>query len=99
MDAKKFDEMKKGLGQAIDVMKGKKVAGVRHSLRVGPATAKEVKSLRVSLHLTQVKFAGVVGESPSAVESWEQGKRQPSGAASQLIRILGKNPKLVKDLV
>ncbi len=99
MDAKKFEEMKSGLKQAIDVMKGKKVEGVRHSYRISPASAKEVKTLRVSLRMTQVKFAWVVGESPSAVESWEQGKRQPSGSASQLIRVLERHPKLVKELV
>jgi len=50
------------------------------------------------LHLTQVGFASVVGESPSAVEHWEQGIRRPSGSASKLIRVLKTHPELIAEL-
>jgi putative transcriptional regulator len=71
---------------------------MRESYRQKPATTQEVKGVRKALHLTQVGFASVVGESPSAVEHWEQGIRRPSGSASRLIRILKSHPDLVSEL-
>ncbi len=99
MDDKNFAFMRESLKQAIDIKKGKKLVGARESYRLKPASPQEVKTVRKALHLTQVRFARVVGESPSAVEHWEQGIRRPSGSASRLIRMLKVHPELVSELV
>src|SRR5690242_19545142 len=98
MNNKDFELMRKSLKQAIAIKKGKRLEGMRLSYRPKPATAQEVKSVRKALHLTQVTFAQVVGESTNAVEHWEQGIRTPRGAAAKLIRLLKSHPKLVPEL-
>ncbi len=98
MNDKDFKLMRESLKQVVEIKKGKKLHGMRESYRQKPATAQEVKGIRKALHLTQVGFAGVVGESPSAVEHWEQGIRRPSGSASKLIRLLKSHPELISEI-
>jgi len=40
-------------------------------------------------------MATVLGTSPSGYKKWEQGKRQPSGAARTLLRVMYKEPEAV----
>ena len=98
MDIKNFELMRESLKQSIEIMKGKKLEGMRVSYRLKPLTSKEVKNIRKTLKLTQVSFANVVGASPNAVEHWEQGIRRPSGSASKLIRVLKIHPELISEL-
>jgi len=55
---------------------------------------REVVKARASLGLSQVHFARVLGVSPGAVRSWEQGQKSLSGAASRLLEILELDPKV-----
>lgn len=98
MKDKDFKDMITSVHQAGEIMKGKKLDGMRESYRVKPLTAREVREIRKKLDLTQVGFAHVVGESPSAVQHWEQGIRRPSGAASRLIRVIKNHPELTLEL-
>lgn len=52
---------------------------------------------RKSLKLTQAKFARCLGISPRTVSEWEQGRRQPSGAARTLLHWVVKRPDYVKE--
>jgi len=88
-----------GVKQMIDHMNGKKVPGIRVSFHPKPVGAAEVKKVRKSLGLTQGRFAVIVGEGLAAVQSWEQGVRQPNGSASKLIRMLESHPELAPELV
>lgn len=47
----------------------------------------EVACARQALGLSQGAFAGLLGISLATLRSWEQGKREPSGAARMLIAI------------
>ncbi|MEG9086861.1 helix-turn-helix domain-containing protein, partial [Acinetobacter baumannii] len=47
--------------------------------------------------LTQDQFAKILGVSRRTLESWEQGARRPSGAATSLIRLFIVDPKFVKE--
>jgi putative transcriptional regulator len=49
--------------------------------------------------LKRADFAQLLGVSPRTLESWEQGKRQPSGAAGILLRIAVKNPNVVREAI
>jgi putative transcriptional regulator len=93
-----FNDLMTSIHQMGEIMKGKKLPGMRITYREKPATSKEVKELRRELHLTQEGLARVVGESPSAVKHWEQGIRRPSGSASKLIRVLKTHPELVTEM-
>ena len=43
--------------------------------------------------LSQSQFAKLLGVSVRTLQGWEQGRKQPSGAARTLLAIARKNPK------
>jgi len=43
--------------------------------------------------LSQSQFAALLGVSVRTLQGWEQGRKQPSGAARTLLRIAHTNPK------
>lgn len=45
--------------------------------------------------LSQVKFAALLGVSVRTLQGWEQGRKQPSGAARTLLAIACTNPKAI----
>lgn len=48
--------------------------------------------------LSQAQFAALLGVSVRTLQGWEQGRRQPTGAAKALIAIAQKNPQILADL-
>lgn len=62
------------------------------------ASPKEVRAMRRSVNMSQTELARALGSSPSRIQSWEQGKRFPDGLTSKLIRVLTKQPSLIKAL-
>lgn len=63
------------------------------------AAKNEVVKVRQSLDLTQEAFARLLGIGLSTLRSWEQGKRDPSGAARMLIHIALKHPEVLREAV
>jgi putative transcriptional regulator len=53
---------------------------------------------RIKLGLSQAQFAALLGVSKRTLEQWEQGRREPSGAAKTLIRIADARPEVLKEL-
>ncbi len=45
--------------------------------------------------LSQSQFAALLGVSVRTLQGWEQGRKQPSGAARTLLAIANSNPKAV----
>ena len=45
--------------------------------------------------LSQSQFAALLGVSVRTLQGWEQGRKQPSGAARTLLAIARSNPKVV----
>lgn len=45
--------------------------------------------------LSQSQFAALLGVSVRTLQGWEQGRKQPSGAARTLLAIANTNPKAV----
>ncbi|MFB9984845.1 helix-turn-helix domain-containing protein [Mesorhizobium newzealandense] len=81
------------MSEALAHAQGKDVPGIEvHSVDVG---AVDPKAIRKKLDLTQDEMATVLGTSPSGYKKWEQGKRQPSGAARTLLRVMDKEPEAV----
>ncbi len=48
--------------------------------------------------MSQEEFAASIGVPVGTVTNWEQGRRQPTGAAKVLLALLAKKPSLVADL-
>lgn len=95
-----FQELLTSVKQMGDYLKGKKIPGVKITLVPKPLTAKEIKEVRTKfLMVTQEQFALIVGEGVGAVRTWEQGKRNPGGAASKIIRYVKDHPENAKDLL
>ena len=59
--------------------------------------AVHVREIRCKIGLSQEKFAPLLGVSVSGLRKWEQGARQPGGAALTLLRIMDRNPQAVVD--
>ena len=49
--------------------------------------------------LSQAQFAILLGVSVRTLQGWEQGRRQPTGAAKTLIAIAQKNPEVLVSLL
>ncbi len=58
-----------------------------------------VASARYASGLSQAQFAELLGISVRTLQKWEQGAREPSGAAKSLIRIVGKHPEVLADVM
>lgn len=56
-----------------------------------------VVSARISSGLSQAQFAALLGISVRTLQKWEQGAREPSGAAKSLIRIAQQHPEVLAD--
>ena len=58
-----------------------------------------VAEARKKTGLSQSQFATLMGVSIRTLQGWEQGRKQPSGAARTLVAIASSNPKAVLDVV
>jgi len=48
--------------------------------------------------LSQQRFANLLGVSPRTVQEWEQGRRQPTGAARALLTIATRRPEVLREV-
>jgi len=52
----------------------------------------DVRSIRAVTGLSQAKFAELLSIEVATLRNWEQGRRQPTGAARALLRAIRNNP-------
>lgn len=64
----------------------------------GTVVYSPVIAARQNSGLTQAQFAKLLGVSVRTLQGWEQGRKQPSGAARTLITLAQRNPKALLDL-
>ena len=65
--------------------------------RPKPMKPSDIRALRESLNASQALLARLLNVSSNAVESWEQGIREPRQATLKLLHIAKKNPAVLLD--
>ncbi len=85
------EELGQKLLQSIREMKAGKAA------RTTLAMPNEVAAARQKTGLSQAQFAKALHISARTLQEWEQGRRQPSGAAQALIQIAFRHPEVITE--
>mgnify|MGYP001262194460 CR=1 FL=1 len=85
------EELGQKLLQSVREMKAGKAA---RTTQVAP---NEVAAARQKTGLSQAQFAKALHISARTLQEWEQGRRQPSGAAQALIQIAFRHPEVITE--
>jgi putative transcriptional regulator len=98
-----MDEMKKRLTPGEELIQAAEealaiVRGETSPARVHVPPPVDVKAIRTKLRMTQTAFAETLGTSVSGLRKWEQGTRQPRGAARSLLILMDHAPELVRGV-
>lgn len=66
--------------------------------RVSKVKLSAAAEARASVGLSQQEFAVLLGVSARTLQDWEQGRREPTGAARTLLKVAVKHPKVLREL-
>lgn len=91
MDKELFDELVASIKEAGAISRGE----IKPS-RIFVLQKQDIKAIREKTGLSQNQFAQKLDISSSTLKKWEQGKRQPTGPAQTLFRLLDKQPQLLE---
>jgi len=81
-----------------EVLEGVREIKAGRGRRTQAAPRSPVARARLKSGLTQAQFAALLGVSKRTLEQWEQGRREPSGAAKTLIRLAEIHPEILRQL-
>jgi len=84
-------ELGEKLLQSVSEMKAGKAA------RATVMAPNDVAAARLKTGLSQSQFAQALHISARTLQEWEQGRRQPSGAAQALIQIAFRHPEVITE--
>ena len=86
------EELGEQLLQSVHEMK----AGLRG--RVHTPEMSSIVEARLISGFSQASFAALLGVSVRTLQDWEQGRREPSGAAKTLIKVAKLHPEILREL-
>ncbi len=66
--------------------------------RVTKVEVSAAAEARARVGLSQQQFAGLLGVSARTLQDWEQGRREPTGAAKTLLRVAVSHPEVLREL-
>lgn len=89
MEKTLFDDLLQSLKEAGDISKGKVKASRRINIE-----ALDAKAVREQTGLSQSEFARLMHVSIKTLQNWEQHRRNPTGPAAALLRIVSKAPDI-----
>jgi putative transcriptional regulator len=89
---KEMEQFQADLLKSVGEMKTGRAARVT---RLEPTAA---ALARAKVGLSQSAFAALLGVSTRTLQDWEQGRRQPTGAAQTLLRVAALHPEALRDL-
>ena len=89
-----FDQLVESVNEMKAIQAGvQKPARVTRSGDLFRSGTIDVAALRARFHLSQAKFAALLGISVDTLQNWEQGRRQPDGPARVLLRVAAAHPE------
>jgi putative transcriptional regulator len=89
-----FEELLESVREGGAILRGEKEAS-----RTFIVETPDVKGIREGYDLSQSEFAALLGISVKTLQNWEQGRRNPHGAARVLLQVAAKHPDAVWDVV
>jgi putative transcriptional regulator len=92
MDKQLFDDLVQSLKEAKAIAAGKAKASRRFKVE-----STDVKAIREGVGLTQDEFAKLMRVSIKTLQNWEQHRRQPTGPAAALLKIVATSPELALE--
>ena len=87
MDKTLFDDLVQSLKEAKAISKGKAKASRRFEV-----ASPDVKAVREQIGLSQNEFAQLMRVSIKTLQNWEQHRRNPTGPAAALLKIVSAAP-------
>ena len=87
---KELEQFKADLLESVRQMKRGKAARTTEVLLTPAADA------RAKVGVSQSEFAAMLGVSVRTLQDWEQGRREPSGAAKTLLKVAARTPDAVR---
>ena len=81
-----------------DLLKSVKQMRRGETSRVTRVKVPEATEARSRTGLSQEQFARLLGVSTRTLQDWEQGRREPTGAAKTLLRIAYEHPEVLLKL-
>lgn len=57
-----------------------------------------IAKARMDIGASQTQFAALLGVSARTLQDWEQGRREPTGAAKTLLRVAASHPEVLREL-
>lgn len=88
-------EMQKFQQDLIESVKQMRTGKAARVTQVRLPTAAEA---RAQVGLSQMDFANLLGVSARTLQDWEQGRREPTGAAKTLLQVAVSHPEVLLEL-
>lgn len=85
----------RGAEESLAYAKGHKKSSKTYQVKIPKKI--DVGAIRDKLHMSQGVFAACFGFSSRTIEKWEQGIRQPAGAARAYLLVIDRNPTAVRS--
>ena len=81
-----------------DLLESVRQMGQRQAARVTKVKTTEAAEARALVGLSQHEFALLLGVSARTLQDWEQGRREPTGAAKTLLRVAVSHPEVLREM-
>jgi putative transcriptional regulator len=87
MNKKLFEELTRSVKQAGAIARGEAKPSRRREF-----TPTRIQAVREKTQLSQAQFARLLNVSVKTLQNWEQARREPTGPAKALLRIMEREP-------